>query len=98
MISKHGRDGLNSDYDVMIVGSGPAGVSTWLYLNKYNPKLAERTVIIEKDIHPREKLCGGALLNYFVHKFFQDLKINPSIPMVDIHKVDVKDSYDGFLS
>jgi flavin-dependent dehydrogenase len=96
MISKDKNQGLNSEYDVMIIGSGPAGISTWLYLNKYRPKLAEKAVIIEKDIHPRKKLCGGALQNHFVDKVFNDLKIHLSIPRVDIHKVNVKYGSEGF--
>lgn len=47
-------------YDVIIVGSGPAGSSTALHLAHLNPRLAERTLVIERDKHPRHKLCGGA--------------------------------------
>lgn len=46
-------------YDVIIVGSGPAGSSTALHLAHLNPRLAERTLVIERDKHPRHKLCGG---------------------------------------
>lgn len=52
------------DYDVMIVGGGPAGVATWLHLHKYNPELASRTILIEKAKYPRDKVCGGALLDW----------------------------------
>lgn len=47
--------------DVLIVGSGPSGTSTALHLVKSNPSWAERIVIIDKAIHPREKLCGGGV-------------------------------------
>ena len=47
------------DYDVMIVGGGPAGISTWLHLHKRNPALAARTILIDKAVYPRQKLCGG---------------------------------------
>jgi flavin-dependent dehydrogenase len=46
-------------YDVIIVGSGPAGSSTALHLAHLNPSLAERTLVLERDRHPRHKLCGG---------------------------------------
>ncbi len=46
-------------YDVIIVGSGPAGSSTALHLAHLNPALAERTLVLERDRHPRHKLCGG---------------------------------------
>ena len=49
------------DYEIMIVGGGPAGISTWLHLHKYFPELAEKTLLIEKATYPRDKLCGGAI-------------------------------------
>jgi flavin-dependent dehydrogenase len=50
------------DYDVIIVGSGPAGCSTALHLAKRAPELARRTLILERERHPRHKLCGGGLV------------------------------------
>ena len=47
--------------DVLIVGSGPSGTSTALHLVKSNPTWAKRIVIVDKAIHPREKLCGGGI-------------------------------------
>lgn len=47
--------------DVLIVGSGPSGTSTALHLVKLDPAWAERIVIIDKAVHPREKLCGGGI-------------------------------------
>jgi flavin-dependent dehydrogenase len=49
-------------YDVIIVGAGPAGLSTALHLAKLAPALIPRTLILEKAHHPRHKLCGGGLL------------------------------------
>ena len=49
-------------YDVIIVGAGPAGISTALHLAKVAPDLIARTLILEKAHHPRHKLCGGGLL------------------------------------
>lgn len=46
-------------YDVIIVGSGPAGSSTALHLAALNPGLARRTLVLEREKHPRHKLCGG---------------------------------------
>ena len=45
----------------MIVGAGPAGASTWLHLHQIAPELAARAVLIDKDVFPRSKLCGGAV-------------------------------------
>ncbi len=47
--------------DVLIVGSGPSGTSTALHLIHLDPAWAGRVVIVDKAVHPREKLCGGGL-------------------------------------
>ena len=47
--------------DVLIVGSGPAGSSTALHLLKIDPAWAERIVVVDKAIPPREKLWGGGV-------------------------------------
>lgn len=47
--------------DVLIVGAGPAGISTALHLLRADPSWAERMVLLEKDAHPRHKLCGGGV-------------------------------------
>jgi len=49
-------------HDVIIVGAGPAGISTALHLGKLAPELISRTLILEKACHPRPKLCGGGIL------------------------------------
>ncbi len=49
-------------FAVIIVGAGPAGVSTALHLAALAPELVFRTVILEKAHHPRPKLCGGGIL------------------------------------
>jgi flavin-dependent dehydrogenase len=49
-------------YDLIIVGAGPAGISTALHLAKIAPELIAHTLILEKAHHPRPKLCGGGLL------------------------------------
>ncbi|MBK7893309.1 MAG: FAD-dependent monooxygenase [Anaerolineaceae bacterium] len=47
--------------DILIVGSGPSGTSTALHLVKNNPAWASRIVVVDKAVHPREKLCGGGV-------------------------------------
>ncbi len=41
---------------VVIIGAGPAGAATSIYLSKQNI----RHVIIDKDVFPRDKVCGDA--------------------------------------
>lgn len=49
-----------SRFDVAIIGAGPAGLTAALALKKSGLK----TVIIEKDFFPREKVCGDAVAAY----------------------------------
>jgi flavin-dependent dehydrogenase len=71
-------------YDVIIVGSGPAGTSTALHLAKLNPALAARTLVLERDRHPRHKLCGGACVpevDYTLKRLGLDYR---DVPHVDV--------------
>lgn len=47
--------------DVLIVGTGPAGTSTALHLVRHDPEWAGRILMVDKAVHPREKLCGGGI-------------------------------------
>lgn len=47
--------------DILIIGSGPAGMSTALHLVQTDPAWAERILVIDRATHPRQKLCGGGL-------------------------------------
>lgn len=47
--------------DVLIVGSGPSGTSTALHLVQRDKNWAGRIVVVDKAVHPREKLCGGGV-------------------------------------
>jgi flavin-dependent dehydrogenase len=48
-------------YDIVIVGGGPAGISTALHLSACAPRLASRTIVLEKERYPRDKICAGAI-------------------------------------
>src|SRR3990172_2452924 len=52
----------SNQYAVIIVGAGPAGISTALHLAQIAPELIPHTLILEKAQHPRHKLCGGGIL------------------------------------
>lgn len=80
-------------YDIIIVGAGPAGLSTGLHLAQASPDLAQRTLILEKAHHPRPKLCAGGLLpgaEVCLWKLGLDLNV---VPSVMVREVDLQ--FDG---
>lgn len=48
--------------DILILGAGPAGLSTALHLTRDFPHLASRILVLDKARHPRPKLCAGGLV------------------------------------
>ena len=50
-----------AECDVLIVGAGPAGVSTALHLAGADPAWAGRILLIDQAEFPRDKLCGGGI-------------------------------------
>ena len=47
--------------EALIVGGGPAGIATALFLAHAAPELTDRIVVLEKERYPREKFCAGAI-------------------------------------
>ncbi|MGQ9501248.1 MAG: NAD(P)/FAD-dependent oxidoreductase [Anaerolineae bacterium] len=77
------------DYDIIIVGSGPAGVSTWLHLHKLDPDLAARTLVLEKASHPRPKLCAGGVMRA-ADTLLGMLRIRIKVPSVPVHNAEFR--------
>ena len=50
--------------DLLIIGAGPAGLSTAMHLVQQNPHWRYRLRILEKAVHPRDKLCGGGVTRF----------------------------------
>jgi flavin-dependent dehydrogenase len=89
MVEKESKQHFNSDCDIMIVGGGPAGISTWLHLHKYYPELTAKCVLIEKEKYPRDKLCGGAILNVG-QEVLKQLNVHLDIPFVSIDNTEYR--------
>jgi flavin-dependent dehydrogenase len=52
------------DFDVAIVGGGPAGTSTALHLVRRERIAARRILLLERAKHPRDKPCAGAVSSW----------------------------------
>lgn len=61
---------MDKHYDIIIVGGGPAGTSAALYAHKMGLK----TIILDKNTFPRDKICGDALSGKSV-KYMRDLGV-----------------------
>jgi flavin-dependent dehydrogenase len=53
----YGTDGATTDFDVAIVGAGPAGAACAYWL----AERGHRVIALEKKVFPRDKTCGDGL-------------------------------------
>ena len=74
--------------DVLIVGSGPAGASTALHLVQADPNWAHRIIVIDKAIHPREKLCGGGI-THMGQNLLADLGLTIEVPIFAVRRAKI---------
>ena len=74
--------------DVLIVGSGPAGISTALHLVKSDPGWAGRITVIDKATHPREKLCGGGI-THMGQNVLSGLGLTIGVPYTPVRKAKI---------
>jgi geranylgeranyl reductase family protein len=76
------------DHDIVIIGAGPAGLSTGLHLAQLAPELAERTLILERARHPRPKLCAGGITpdgEAYLERLGLDLDEVPTVKVREGH-------------
>ncbi len=74
---------------LVIVGSGPAGAATALFLHAQDPALAREVVVLEKARHPRPKVCAGGLIPHTL-ECLRELGIPLSVPNVGVHRARVE--------
>ena len=66
--------------DLIIIGAGPAGLSTALHLIQRDPSWGQRMIVLEKGKHPRPKLCGGGITSLGL-KTLKDLGFPLPLPL-----------------
>jgi flavin-dependent dehydrogenase len=74
-------------YDLIIIGSGPAGLSTALHLLQRDSSWASRMILLEKAVHPRQKLCAGGITRIGLETLRNlDIQLPLPIPGLDIEE------------
>jgi flavin-dependent dehydrogenase len=74
---------MRSQADVVVIGGGPAGLSTAMHLVQQDPGWRERLVVLEKETHPRHKLCAGGLTPFALQQL-RLLGLSLDIPFVPV--------------
>lgn len=75
--------------DVVIVGGGPAGSATALFLARAAPALARSTVLLEKQRHPRHKVCAGGLIPHTL-ACLRELDLTLAVPHAMVRRARVE--------
>ncbi len=80
--------------DLVSIGSGPAGISTALHLLQLDPGWAGRMIVLEKETHPRHKLCAGGVTRFGLD-VLRGLGLRDPFPVPHVSVDDAHLIYDG---
>jgi len=75
--------------DLIIVGAGPAGASTGLFLTALDPSLADRIEVVDLARFPREKICAGAV-GARAEKLLATIGVQVDVPSAAVDGVSLK--------
>ncbi len=78
--------------DLLIIGAGPAGVSTALHLLQQDASWAKRMLLLDKSTHPRPKPCGGGVTLLGL-RVLRDLDFPLPLPLSQAQVNDVRLKY-----
>jgi len=78
--------------DLLILGAGPAGISTALHLLDLDPSWAERLIVLEKAAHPRPKLCAGGVTRFGLG-ILRDLGFPDPLPLPQVSVNEARLTY-----
>jgi len=84
---------------LVIIGSGPAGSASALFLHRHDPRLAAEALVLERERHPRFKVCAGGLIPHTLD-CLRELDVPLGVPNAIVHhaRVEVPGkvvAYDG---
>lgn len=75
--------------NLVVVGGGPAGISTALHVLDASPGLASRMVVLEKARFPRDKYCAGAIGGRGL-RALERIGVRVDVPQVVIHAISLR--------
>lgn len=75
--------------DIVIVGGGPAGSGTALALERLDPALARRALVLDRATFPRDKTCAGGLIPHTL-SLLADLGLGLDVPHVRVDRAHVE--------
>jgi len=81
---------MSFDCDLAIIGGGPAGTSTALFIARAEGIDPRRVVLLEKARHPREKPCAGAVSAWGVDALAR-ARVAIDVPRVEMRGLRVLD-------
>ncbi|MBX3024982.1 FAD-dependent monooxygenase [bacterium] len=84
MSTDHADQGDRTDFDVVIVGGGPAGSAAAIQLATLG--FAERVLLLDRAVFPRHKLCGGGVVRE-ADRLLGVLGVRADVPSVSIDTV-----------